>query len=82
MAKQVISPEEFIAEINTRLPDHHAYEAGMHVFLVPIGATGRSASGYDWEPKDLVTIGVIASIVSRVESEYVVDPHISRIAHN
>ncbi|HEX7907319.1 MAG TPA: hypothetical protein VF534_04405 [Paraburkholderia sp.] len=82
MATQVISPEEFIAEVNRRLLNHFAYETGMRVFLVPIGASGKTAHGYDWEPKDdTATIGVVAEVTNQVDSEFDVDPHISRPAH-
>lgn len=82
MANPVISPEEFIAEVNKRLPNHHAYKPGMRVFLVPIGADGKRAAGYDWEPKDLDTIGAVAAVADHVRSDFVVDPDISRVPHN
>lgn len=34
-SKLVISPEEFIAEVNKRMPDIGGYEPGMHVSLYP-----------------------------------------------
>lgn len=80
MAKPVISPEEFIAEVNKRLPDHAAYSNGLHVFLVPRGATGAAATGYDWEPKDLDSTTAVAAVADHIDSEYDVDPFISRAA--
>ncbi|WP_175920340.1 hypothetical protein [Burkholderia pyrrocinia] len=81
MAKPVISPEEFIAEVNKRLPKHAEFKSGMRVFLVPNGADGKSASGYGFEPRDRVTTGVVAAVADQVASEFVVDPTISRDAH-
>jgi hypothetical protein len=68
MARPVISPEAFIAEVNKRLPGHHAYKPGMRVFLVPKGATSATAAGYDFEPGEAK--GVVANIVDQVLKEY------------
>ncbi|WP_174934821.1 hypothetical protein [Burkholderia lata] len=78
MAKPVISPEEFIEEVNRRLPEHHKYAQGMRVFLVPRGAIGRTADGYDFEPDNLATTGVVQEVADRVRSEFEVDPSIAR----
>ncbi|KVC93222.1 hypothetical protein [Burkholderia ubonensis] len=80
MTKSVISPEEFIAEVNRRLPNHHAYEAGWRVFLYPEGADGATASGYDLEPR--AAVGHIKQVIDHVNSLYTVDPNISRTAHD
>ncbi|MFM0163916.1 hypothetical protein PQR39_26315 [Paraburkholderia sediminicola] len=80
MAKPVISPEEFIAEVNKRLPDHGTFKNGLHVFLVPRRATGATARGYDWEPKDLDSTTAVAAVADHVDSAYDVDPFISRAA--
>jgi hypothetical protein len=82
MAKQVISPEEFIAEVNKRLPGHPSYRRNMRAFLVPRGADGKMATGYDWEPDGLATTGVVATIAAQVEVEFDVKPHISRAPHS
>lgn len=82
MAKPVLSPEEFIAEVNRRLPNHPAYTQNMHAFLVPPGADGKTASGYDWEPDGLATTGVVAAIAAQVEAEFDVNPQISRAPHS
>lgn len=79
MTKPVISPEEFVAEVNRRLSSQHSYKTGMQVFLVPRGSNGRTASGYDWEPKDMVTTGVVADFAAKLEAEFEVNPHISRV---
>jgi hypothetical protein len=68
MAKPVISPEAFIAEVNKRLPDHHAYKQGMRVFLVPSGATSATATEYDFEPEEAK--GVVANVVDQILVEY------------
>lgn len=78
MDKQVISPEEFVDEVNRRLPDHHMYKDGMRVFLVPRGATAQTAEGYDFEPDDMTTNGVVQEVVGKVHSEFEVDSSISR----
>jgi hypothetical protein len=64
MAKSVICPEEFIAEVNKRLPDHHAYKPGMRVFLVRNGATSATTTGYDSNPKKQGVLWPISSIRS------------------
>jgi hypothetical protein len=81
MAQQVISPEEFIAEVNRRLPSHPAYTRGMHAFLVPLGADGKTATGYDWDPDGLATTGVVATVAAQVEKEFEINPYISRAPH-
>lgn len=82
MAKPVISPEEFIAEVNKRLSSHPAFAPGMRAFLVPPGANGKTASGYDWEPDGLATTGVVAATAQQVEAEFDVNPYISRAPHS
>jgi hypothetical protein len=79
MAKPVISPEEFIAEMNKRIKEHGAYEDGMRVFLVPEGATGRTASGYGFDGPGRVQM-VVGTVHDHVEALYVTDPYISRPA--
>jgi hypothetical protein len=79
MAKPVISPEGFVAEVNKRLHRHHAYEPGMHVFLVPEGANGKIAKGYDFEPPEAA--GVVADIANHVALLYTVDPPLSPAPH-
>ncbi len=82
MEKPAISPEEFITEVNKRLPSHPACTRGMHAFLVPRGADVATASGYDWEPDGLATTGVVAAIAAQVEAEFDVTPYISRAPHS
>jgi hypothetical protein len=82
MAKPVISPEEFIAELNRRLPTHASFAQGMHAFLVPIGGDGKRATGYDWEPDGLATTGVVATMAALVEAESDINPYISRAPHS
>jgi hypothetical protein len=79
MAKPVISPEEFIAEMNKRIKGHGAYEDGMRVFLVPEGANGKTASGYGFEGPGPIQM-VVGAAHAHVESLYVTDPYISRPA--
>jgi hypothetical protein len=79
MAKQVISPEEFINKVNDRLPGCIGYKDGLRVFLVPEGASGKDASGYNWTFRDdLDAIGAVAMAANLVEKEFDVDPNISR----
>jgi hypothetical protein len=80
MAKPVISPEVFVAEVNRRLHRHHAYRPGMRVFLVPDGANGKTAGGYEFEPPEAA--GVVADIANHVESLYTVEPTVSRAPHD
>lgn len=77
MAKQVISPEEFIAEVNKRMRQHPAFEEGMRVFLTPLGASGKTAGGYDFEGPGLVEL-VTSDAHAYVTSLYETDPRLSR----
>lgn len=79
MAKE-ISPEEFVAEVNRRLKMHHANPGNWRVFLYPEGADGKTASGYDFEPREAV--GGIKQVIDHVLSQHVVNPHISRASHD
>jgi hypothetical protein len=69
MAKPSLSPEQFVAEVNRRLPEHHLYKPGMRVFLYPRGSTDQTASGTDFEGPD-ETRSVMADIESQVRQEY------------
>lgn len=81
MEKPVISPEEYIEQVNKRLPNCFGYREGLRVFLVPEGADGRMATGYDWTFRDsLDVIGAVAAAAALVDEEFVVDPHIARAA--
>ncbi|BCF97401.1 hypothetical protein PPGU19_019700 [Paraburkholderia sp. PGU19] len=80
MSKPVISPEEFIAEVNKRLPNIGGYETGMRISLYPEGSNGVNASGYSLEPDTIETRAVVGTIVSQVLFEFDVNPHISRDA--
>ncbi|MDN4573717.1 hypothetical protein DBB29_09025 [Pandoraea cepalis] len=79
MAKSVLSPEQFIDEVNRRLPGMYGYKPGMRAFLVPEGATGATATGYDFTPSDdLGTVGAGKAASDSVLREYDVNPYISR----
>ncbi|WP_186143803.1 hypothetical protein [Burkholderia gladioli] len=79
MAKTAISPEQFVAEVNKRLPNHHAYQRGWRVFLYPEG-TGTVATGYGIEPRDAA--GHIVQVVDHVRSLFAVVPDIGRNPHD
>ncbi|EON13109.1 hypothetical protein [Pandoraea sp. SD6-2] len=79
MAKPVLSPEQFINEVNRRLPNMFGYKPGMKAFLVPDGADGAHATGYDCEPDDLATIGAVKAASDAVLREFDVNPYISRV---
>jgi hypothetical protein len=78
MSKPVISPEEFIAEVNERLPNIGGYEKGMRVSLYPEGSNGATASGHGLEPDTIKARAVAGTAVSKVLFEFDVNPHISR----
>lgn len=78
MAKPVIAPEQFIKLVNDRLPSMNGYKLGMRAFLVPEGATGLTATGYDFVPNDVGTVGTVKAACDSVLSDYDVNPHISR----
>ncbi|CAN7379231.1 hypothetical protein [Paraburkholderia sp. SIMBA_054] len=78
MSKPVISPEEFIAEVNKRLPSIGGYETGMRVSLYPEGSNGVTASGYSLEPDTIEARAVVGTAISQVLFAFDVNPHISR----
>ncbi|AUT62864.1 hypothetical protein [Paraburkholderia terrae] len=78
MEKPVISPEEYVDKVNERLPNCVGYREGLRIFLVPEGADGKTAMGYDWTFKDsLDVIGAVSAAAMLVDQEFVVDPHIT-----
>jgi hypothetical protein len=74
----MVSPEEFIAEVNKRLPSVGGYETGMRVSLYPEGSNGVTASGYSLEPDTIEARAVVGTAISQVLFEFDVNPHISR----
>ncbi|OYD74331.1 UNVERIFIED_ORG: hypothetical protein BDU10_6044 [Burkholderia sp. CF145] len=78
MSKPMVSPEEFIAEVNKRLPSVGGYETGMRVSLYPEGSNGVTASGYSLEPDTIEARAVVGTAISQVLFEFDVNPHISR----
>lgn len=79
MQKPIITPEEFVDEINRRLPEHDCYSTGLQMFLVPRNGRGEDAIGIDWEPRTARN-GVIAvsEIHEEVANEFVVSKHLGR----
>lgn len=71
-AHKVISPDEFIFLVNEEMKNHFAYKQGMNAFLVPRGATGKTAQGYGFEPTSELP-GVFADACHKVLSSHVVD---------
>ncbi|MEM5341299.1 hypothetical protein [Paraburkholderia azotifigens] len=78
MSKPMISPEEFIAEVNKRLPNIGGYATGMSVSLYPEGSNGATASGYSLETDTIEARAVVGTAVAQVLLEFDIDPHISR----
>ncbi|WP_322047247.1 hypothetical protein [Paraburkholderia sp. J67] len=79
MRKPVLTPEEFVDEINRRLPEHDCYTAGLQMFLLPRNGRGEDAIGIDWEPRTARN-GVIAisEIHREVSAEFVVSKYLGR----
>ncbi|KCB24881.1 hypothetical protein [Bordetella hinzii] len=50
--KATLTPEQFVAEMNHRLPQKFGYKPGLRVFLYPEGATAETARGVDWTFRD------------------------------
>ncbi|WP_035996239.1 hypothetical protein [Paraburkholderia caribensis] len=79
MEKPIITPEEFVDEINRRLPDHDCYTQGLQMFLIPRGAMADEAIGIDWEPRNARNGVIAVSEVHReVASEFSVSKHLGR----
>ena len=70
--------EEFIAEVNKRLPNIGGYETGMRVSLYPEGSNGATTSGYSLKPDTIEARAVVGTAVFQVLFEFDVNPHISR----
>ncbi|ANN78934.1 hypothetical protein [Bordetella flabilis] len=69
MAKPVITPQQFIAEANKRLP------ANVQLFLTPRGATIETATGYDWTNRDsLNAVTAVKLVVDQLAEQYEVHP--------
>lgn len=82
MAREVISPERYVEELNKRLPGCLGYREGLRVFLVPEGANGNTATGYDWTFRDsLDAIAAVSAAAALVDKEFAVNPHISETDH-
>lgn len=76
MSKPVISREQFIVEVNQRLPKHHAYQAGWRVFLFPEGAAPEAVTGWGIEPRS--AIGHIRQVTDHVFSLFAIDAAFGR----
>lgn len=72
MHKQIVSPDEFIAEMNRRLPRQYGYKPGLHVFLSPKGSTSATATGYNFEPHDLDCVTAVSLVAGQMEKEFIV----------
>lgn len=79
MEKPIITPDEFVDEINRRLPEHDCYSPGLQMFLVPRNGVANDAIGIDWEPRDADN-GVIAisEVHGEVAGEFTVSKHLGR----
>ncbi|WP_334052149.1 hypothetical protein [Burkholderia cepacia] len=83
MAREVISPERYVDELNKRLPGCLGFREGLRVFLVPEGSDGKTATGYDWTFRDsLDAIAAVSAAAAMVDAEFQVDPHISGSAQS
>lgn len=75
MAKPILTPQQFVDEVNSRLPGHAMYQPGMRVFLVPVGSD--QPTGTDFEGPGPAQ-GVTADVENHVRSEYDVVPALRR----
>ncbi|MCO8321916.1 hypothetical protein ABEG10_08380 [Burkholderia cenocepacia] len=80
MSKPAISREQFIVEVNQRLPNHHAYRVGWRVFLFPEGADPGAVTGWSIEPRS--AIGHIRQVTDHVFSLFAIDPPFPRDPHD
>lgn len=68
MAK-LLTPDQYIAEMNRRLEQHRDYHKGMAFVPYPEGATGSSMSGYSVTgPFGLM--GIYAQVANEVTQDY------------
>ena len=76
MRKPVISPEEFVNEVNRRLPDHDCYTTGLHMFLLPRTGRAEDAVGIDWEPRTARNAAIaIGETHRQVSAEFTVSKY-------
>jgi hypothetical protein len=79
MQKPVISPEEFVNEVNRRLPEHDCYTAGLQMFLLPRNGRAEDAIGIDWEPRAARNAVIAISETHRqVSAEFTVSKYPGR----
>ncbi|AIO68900.1 hypothetical protein [Burkholderia oklahomensis] len=72
----VISAKQFIELVNLRLPSHHAFKAGMHVFLVRPAFVNADPIEFDFSPRTGRTSGVVNYVADHVKSEFMVEPEL------
>ncbi|AQT53934.1 MULTISPECIES: hypothetical protein [Burkholderia] len=70
----VISATQFIELVNQRLPSHHVFKAGMHVFLVRPTSVDADATEFDYSPRTRRASGVVIYVVDHVKSQFLVEP--------
>lgn len=69
MNKPMLSPDQYIAEMNRRLTLHEGYREGMAFVPYPEETTGRSMSGYSVTgPLDLM--GIYAQVSHEVARHF------------
>ncbi|MBY4733954.1 hypothetical protein K6V90_25780 [Cupriavidus pauculus] len=70
MAKTKISVENFVDEVNRRLPAQYGYRPEWRFFLVPEGAGAAEAIGYSWEPRTIELTAAMSAIGKQMEDEF------------
>ena len=69
MAKETLSEDEYLAELNRRLKGQERYIDGMAFIPYPDGAKGREMSGYT-VTGPFTLMGVYAQVAHSVESDF------------
>lgn len=69
MARQKLTPEQYITELNRRLQKHEEYRQGMAFVAYPDGSSGRGMSGYSITGPFELT-GIYAQVAHEVAQQF------------
>jgi hypothetical protein len=90
MVRFALTLDQYIAEINQRLPQHADYREGMRVVRDPLGASigGRGGYTFEWpKPQDddpqawFDTRNVVEDIEMQMREQYVLEEMVDYVEH-
>jgi hypothetical protein len=71
MAKQRLTEDQYLAELNRRLREDEDYEEGMEFLSWPLGATGKGMTGYHMAGRfeNYHWVGIYARVAHKVRED-------------